>query len=113
MDLRDPTPAGSELRLPVPGPGGRAVAQFTPTRHVNPAEVWEPFSRPTSQSSDGSQGNPLGSFRPGRDLEHEPVDQTERMAQRTAQTAAKDQDGPQLPAHAQVASGIRAALRRG
>jgi hypothetical protein len=83
-------------RRPVTGPHGRTVATFTPTVTPDPADLWEPFTRVTGMTSDGSQGAPYGSYRPGSSIEHEPVDRAERMAQATAQTAArnaaKDQD---------------------
>jgi hypothetical protein len=116
MDMTDPdlSPSGASLPRPVAGPMRQTVAQFTATRNVDPSEIWEPFSRPTMQTSDGSRGNPYGSFRMGHGLEHEPVDRAERMA--TARTAAAfggDEDRQPVPAHEEAGATIRAALRPG
>jgi hypothetical protein len=100
LDDADLTPAAGKLRRPVQV-HRQTVAQFTPTATLDPAEVWEPFSRPTFDTTDGTQGNPLGSFRPGRSIEHEPMDNAERDAQRTAQQAS----------HVGAAQQVRAALR--
>jgi hypothetical protein len=84
---------------------GRTVATFTPTRHTDPAEAWTPFTRPTSMSSDGTQGDPYGSLlsalRPGQSIEHEPTDNAEKASQRAAQAASHMTAGQQ----------VRAALR--
>jgi hypothetical protein len=122
MDMDDLTPAGSgSLRFPVPGPSGRTVATFTPTRSVHPDEIWQPFTRLASMTTDGTQGNPFGSYRPGRFIVHEPVDRAERMAMHTAQSITGNsgdgddgggQTGLQFN-HAETASAIRGALRPG
>jgi hypothetical protein len=63
-------------------------------------------------------------LRPGRSIEHEPVDRAERISQHIAQNATAcaengqddDQDGGQQPVafnHAATASAIRSALRPG
>lgn len=110
IDDDDLTSTGASLPLPV-AVHGRTVATFTPTRHVSPAEAWQPFMRPTSMTSDGNQGSPLGSLRsalpPGQSIEHEPVDAAERGAQNTAQAAAK------AASHIEAGNAIRSALRPG
>jgi hypothetical protein len=105
LDDTDLTPSGADL-LPRPvTSGGQQVATFTPTRHVNPSEAWQPFTRPTSMTSDGTQGSPYGSLRsalrPGGSIRDEPVDGAEREAQKTAQTAS----------HLVAGQQVRSALR--
>jgi len=106
MDLDDDdlTPVGAgDLPTPVVV-HGRTVGTFTTPAYRHPDALWQPLSRPTSMSSDGSQGSPLGSvrnaLRPGGSIEHQPVDGAERDAQRTAQHIAAGQQ-------------IRSALRGG
>jgi hypothetical protein len=121
MNIDELTPAGASLRTVLnPAASAEPVATFTATRTPDPSEAWEPFSRPTSMTSDGTQGNPLGSFRPGHGLEHESANASERMAQHVAQTVAKDQDDgqdgdakPYRFSHAETAKAVRLALRPG
>lgn len=54
-------------------------------------------------SRNGTQGDPYGDYRPGRPIEHEPVDQAERYAEHVAQDAS----------HTVAAGQVRAALRPG
>jgi hypothetical protein len=69
----------------------------------HPDAIWEPFTRTTGMTREGQQGDPLGGYRPGHGLEHEPVDQAERNSEHTVQHAA----------FTNTASQIRAALRPG
>jgi hypothetical protein len=105
MNIDDPdlTPTGGTLSRPVLGPHRRVVATFTPTQTPDPADLWEPFSRTTDQARDGQQGDPLGGYRPGHGIEHEPVDDAERASQHTVQRFD----------HVQAANQIRSALRGG
>lgn len=103
MNIDDPdlTPAGGTLSRPVIGPRRQIVAQFTPTQTTDPADLWQPFTRTTDATRDGSQGAPLG--QPGHGLEHEPTDTAEKASQHLVQRFD----------HAQTATTIRAALRPG
>jgi hypothetical protein len=104
MNIDDFTPTnGGSLSRPVLGPHREPVATFTPTRAVHPDELWEPLSRTNDMTRDAPQGAPLG-YRPGRSLEHEPLDSAEKAGQHTAQTAFD---------HVQAAGDIRSALRPG
>jgi hypothetical protein len=90
MDLDDMTPAGGGfLRRAIRGPHGRPVATFTAPATPDPSDIWEPFTRPTSATADGTQGDPLGGYRPGRSIEHEPVDNAEKASEHTARAAAQ------------------------
>jgi hypothetical protein len=122
MNIDELTPAGASLRTVLnPAASAEPVATFTATPTPDPAELWAPFTKPTSMTSDGTQGNPLGSFRPGHGLEHESANASERMAQHVAQTVARDQveDGqgddakPYRFSHAETARAVRSALRPG
>ena len=77
------------------------MATFTPTRTQHPDELWQPH-RPTATSRGGSQGDPFN-FRPGRSIEHEPVDRSERDSEHVAKAAS----------HVVAGQQIRAALRGG
>jgi len=112
MDLDDLTPmGGGSLRMPVTGPHRQTVAQFTLTRHVDPAEAWRPLTRMNDVTRGGQQANPYGSF--GHGLEHEPVDRAERLSMHTAKSAvtyADDEDEKRklpVPAHVQAARDVR------
>jgi hypothetical protein len=106
MTDADLTPSGASLPLPV-AVNGQTVGTFTTPAYKHPDDLWQPFTRPTSQSSDGSQGSPLGSagsaLRPGHGIEHEPTNDAEKASQRTAQQAAHIAAGQQ----------VRSALRGG
>jgi hypothetical protein len=103
IDDEDLTPSGASLPLPV-AVNGQTVGTFTTPAYKHPDDLWQPFTRPTSQSSDGSQGSPLGSLRdalrPGHGFEDEPTDDAEKASQRTAQHIAAGQQ-------------LRSALRGG
>jgi hypothetical protein len=101
MDLEDLTPAGGSLRVPVIGHRGQVVAQFTVSATPRPDELWEHGKRATDATRDGTQGSPMGSYRQGHSLEHEPVDKAERGSQHVVQDVAEH------------AARIRAALRPG
>jgi len=117
MDLADSDlmPAGASLPRPVLGPHRVPVATFTPAVTPDPAGLWAPFTRTTAVTREGQQGSPLGGYRPGRSIEHEPVNRSERLAMKTAQSAASyagaERDDDRQPAHVQAAGDIRAALR--
>jgi hypothetical protein len=94
---------GGNLRASADPPVRQQVATFTPTRSQHPNEIWPAFGRMNDMTRNGSQGLPFGSYRPGRPLEHEPVDRSERDAEHTAQSAF----------HAVAAGQVRTALRGG
>lgn len=103
MDINDFTPANSgSLSAPAAPRPIQSVATFSPPRQLQLDEIWH-GQRATALTSDGSQGDPYGSARPGHGLEHEPVDTAERESQDTAQ--GFDLHG--------AAGSIRAALRPG
>ncbi|WP_300609943.1 hypothetical protein [Trebonia sp.] len=105
MDMDDFTPAlGGSLRIPVTAHRGQVVAQFTVPATPHPDELWNAHTRMTDATRDGSQGDPLGDYRPGHGLEHEPLDDAEKASQHTAQNAWS---------LTETARGIRAALRGG
>ena len=97
------TAGGGSLRGPVTPPAREQVATFTAPRALSLDAIWHgrPPTRLTDATRGGSQGDPFGSYRPGRSIEHEPVDKVERDAQHTAQKAA----------HVVAGAQIRAALR--
>lgn len=102
LDDSDLLPVGGgSLRIPVLGPQRQQVATFTATRSVHPDELWAPYMRTTEMTRGGSQGDPLGSYRPGSSIEHEPLTENERASKHVAQDAA----------HVVVGQQIRAALR--
>ena len=108
LDDDDLTPSGAgPLSGPAASPTREPVATFTPTAYTHPDDIWPAFgglNRTTELSRGGSQGNPLGGYRPGRSIEHEPVDRAERDAQQTAQNATH------FETHAAY---VRAGLRGG
>lgn len=59
----------------------------------------------------GRQGEPLGGYRPGRSIEHEPVNRAERYAQHTAkaavENAGKDGEAPHMTTGVQVRGAVR------
>jgi hypothetical protein len=95
----DLTPAGA-LAGPAAPLTREPVAMFTRPRDLTLDEIWH-GQRTTDLTRDGSQGEPLG--RPGRSIEHEPVQQAERDSQHVAQSAS----------HLVVGASVRAALRGG
>jgi hypothetical protein len=106
MNLDDPDllpVGGGSLRGPASPPVHEPVARFTPTKNVDPSEIWPAGTRPTTMSRGGSQGDPYGSYRAGGSIQDEPVTRNERDAQHTAQNAA----------HFVAAGQVRAALRGG
>lgn len=103
MDLDTLVPAGGgSLSRPVLGPHRVPVATFTPAQTPHPDELWQPFTRVTGMTADGQQGDPLGGYRPGHGIGHEPLDQDEKQSQHTAQIAAP---------HAIADSMVRSAMR--
>ena len=98
MDIDELVPAGGgSLRERRVFHAGQQVATFTTPPDHRPNELWKHGTRTTDATRDGSQGEPLGSYRPGHGLEHEPEDKPEREAFDTVKTAGM----------------VRAALRPG
>lgn len=105
MDLDTLVPAGGgSLSRPVMGPHRVPVATFTPAQTPHPDAIWEPLSRVTGMTADGQQGDPLGGYRLGHGLEHEPLDTAEKDSEHTVQKAFSLHD---------TVGQIRSALRPG
>ena len=100
MNLTDPdlTPAGGALRDSADSAVRQPVATFShpAARPADPRQIWPDWSRPTTMTRGGTQGDPLGSYRPGGSIEDEPLTENERASGHVAQDAAHVTAGRQI-----------------